>query len=76
MKAIYHWFDAESSAASGQDGGEEIDLVASYKVNKYLTLVSKYGDYDSGGGVGTVGGKGNAGGVDKKMFTFEMNFIY
>ena len=76
VKAIYHWFEAESGAASGQDGGEEIDFVASYKVNDYLTLVSKYGDYDSDGGIGTVGGKNNAGGADKKMFTFEMNFIY
>ena len=70
VKAIYHWFDSESGGASGENGGEELDLVASYKINKYLTLVSKYGDYDSDGGVG------NAGAVDKKMFTFEMNFIY
>lgn len=69
FKAIYHWFDSETSVA-GQDGGEEIDLVASYKINKYLSLVSKYGDYDSDGGVG------NRGGVDKKMFTFELNFVY
>jgi len=25
-----------SGAASGEDGGDEIDLVASYKINKYL----------------------------------------
>jgi hypothetical protein len=70
VKAIYHWFDSESSGLKGQDGGEELDLVASYKVNKYLTLVSKYGDYDTDGGVG------NTGALDKKMFTFEVNFIY
>lgn len=69
-KVIYHWFDSEESGASGEDGGEELDFVASYKVNKYLSLVGKYGDYDSDGGVG------NAGAVDKKMFTFEMNFVY
>jgi len=70
VKAIYHWFDAESGAASGEDGGDEIDLVASYKINKYLSLLAKYGSYDSDGGVG------GAGAVDKDMFTFEMNFTY
>lgn len=69
-KVIYHWFDSESSGAAGQDGGTEIDLVASYSINKYLSLVGKYGDYEEDGGVG------NAGAVDKKMFTFEMNFKY
>lgn len=69
-KVIYHWFDSESGGAAGQDGGTELDLVASYKINKYLSLVSKYGDYQEDGGVG------NAGGADKKMFTFEMNFVY
>lgn len=69
-KVIYHWFDSESGGASGEDGGEELDLVASYKVNSYLSLITKYGDYDTDGGVG------NAGAADKKMFTFELNFIY
>jgi len=69
-KVIYHWFDSESSGLSGEDGGEELDLVASYKINKYLTLLGKYGDYDTEGGVG------NADALDKKMFTFEVNFIY
>ena len=59
-----------SGAASGEDGGDEIDLVASYKINKYLSLLAKYGSYDSDGGVG------GAGAVDKDMFTFEMNFTY
>lgn len=69
-KVIYHWFDSESGAAPGEDGGTELDLVASYQINKYLTLVGKYGDYQEDGGVG------NAGAFDKKMFTFEMNFKY
>lgn len=69
-KLIYHWFDSESGGAPGQDGGEEIDLVASYKINKYFSLVGKYGDYESDGGVG------NAGAFDKKMFTVELNFVY
>ncbi len=67
---IYHWFDSESGGLSGQDGGSELDIVAAYKINKYLGLVAKYGDYSEDGGVG------NAGAFDKKMFTFEMNFIY
>ena len=70
VKAIYHWFDSESSAAAGQDGGTEIDLVAAYQINKYTSLLTKYGDYNSDGGVG------NAGAVDKKMFTCELNFKY
>ncbi|WP_269522355.1 alginate export family protein [Coraliomargarita parva] len=69
-KVIYHWFDSESKGASGQDGGNEIDLVASYAINKYTSLVAKYGDYEEDGGVG------NAGAADKTMFTFELNFKY
>ncbi|TVP81633.1 MAG: hypothetical protein EA353_01375 [Puniceicoccaceae bacterium] len=69
-KVIYHWFDSESGGAPGQNGGKELDLVASYKLNKYLSLMAKYGDYREDGGVG------NAGAFDKKMFTFELNFVY
>lgn len=69
-KVIYHWFDSESGGAAGQDGGEELDLVASYKINDYVSLMAKYGDYQEDGGVG------NAGAFDKKMFTFELNFVY
>ena len=69
-KVIYHWFDSESGGTADQKGGSEIDLVASYKVNKYLSLVGKYGDYSEDGGVG------NKGALDKKMFTFELNYIY
>ena len=69
-KLIYHTFDAESSAAAGENGGDEIDLVASYKINKYLNLVGKYGNYSEDGGIG------GAGAFDKEMFTFELNFIY
>lgn len=69
-KVIYHWFDSESGGAAGQGGGTEFDLLASYKINNYLSLVGKYGDYSEDGGVG------NAGAFDKKMFTFELNFSY
>ncbi|NQY33060.1 MAG: hypothetical protein HRT56_07810, partial [Coraliomargarita sp.] len=70
VKVIYHTFDTESGGASGQDGGDEIDFVASYKWNKYFTTIMKYGDYSEDGGIG------GAGAVDKTMFTFEMNFVY
>lgn len=69
-KIIYHWFDSKSSGKLGEDGGEEIDLVASYTFNRYVMMMAKYGDYDTDGGVG------NAGALDKKMFTLEMNFVY
>ena len=69
-KVIYHWFDSESAGASGQDGGNEIDFIVSYPINQYFSLLAKYGDYDSDGGVG------NAGAIDKKMFTCELNFKY
>jgi hypothetical protein len=70
-KLIYHWFDSESSGSSGQDGGTELDLVASYAINQYLSVLAKYGDYRSNGGIG-----GLVGAVDKQMFTLELNFKY
>lgn len=70
-KVIYHWFDAETSRGNSDlDGGTELDFVASYKLNKYATLVTKYGDYSEDGGIG------GAGAFDKTMFTFELNFVY
>jgi len=72
LKAVYHWFDAEEDAA-GFDGGEELDLVAAYKVNKYMTLLGKYGNYDSDGGVGPSAVQGS---TDKEMWTIEVNLKY
>ena len=69
-KLIYHWFDSESAGSTGQDGGNELDLVASYKLDKGLSIVGKYGNYKADGGVG------NAGAADKKMFTLELNLTY
>jgi hypothetical protein len=67
LKVVFHDFSPETG---GGEGGTEIDLVASYKINKYLSLVSKYGDYSADSdAVGYFAG-------DKKMFTFELNFVY
>lgn len=72
-KVIYHWFDTESGGTADQDGGTELDLVATYKLNKYATLLAKYGNYSEDGGVGAGGLQGA---LDKEMFTFELNFVY
>ncbi|NBB79531.1 MAG: alginate export family protein [Verrucomicrobia bacterium] len=66
-KLIYHDFSPETGAG---DYGDEIDLVASYKINEYFSTVAKYGSYN------TDGGSGGVGGFDKDMFTIELNFIY
>ena len=63
----YHDFSPESG---GGQGGTEIDLVAAYKINKYLTAVTKYGDYSADSAATGYFDK------DKRMFTFELNFIY
>ena len=66
-KVIYHDFSPESSSGKG---GDEIDLVAAYKLNKYTKAVAKYGDYSADSGA--------AGSFedDQRMFSFELNFIY
>ena len=68
VKVIYHSFDPDSGSV---DYGDEIDFVASYQVNKYVSLMAKYGYYmaddEFDGGVG---------GADKSMFTFDVNFAY
>lgn len=63
-KVIYHWFEP----TTGGEGGSELDFVASYKINKYFSLVGKYGDYAANSAVAGYF-KG-----DKKIFTFELNF--
>ena len=66
-KVIYHDFSPESGSGKG---GDEIDLVAAYKLNKHTKAVLKYGDYSAdSGATGSFAG-------DKRMFTFELNFIY
>ena len=63
-QVIYHWFSPETGAG---DGGSELDLVASYAINEYISLVGKYGDYSADDA--TFGG-------DKEVFTLELNFVY
>jgi hypothetical protein len=66
-KVIYHDFSPESGSGKG---GDEIDLVAAYKLNKYTKAVAKYGDYSAdSGATGSFAG-------DKRMFSLELNFIY
>jgi hypothetical protein len=64
---IYHSFDPDSGSA---DYGDEIDFVASYKVNEYVSLMAKYGYYFADDEFAGVGG------ADKSMFTFDVNFAY
>lgn len=66
-KVIYHGFSPESGSGKG---GDEIDLEAAYKLNKYTKAVAKYGDYSAdSGATGSFAG-------DKRMFSLELNFIY
>ncbi len=64
----YHDFSAENV---GGGLGTEINLVAKYKLNDYVTFLTKFADYSTDGS--TVVGYG---GVDKTVFTFEANLSY
>jgi hypothetical protein len=69
IKVVYHRFDANDVSA---DYGQELDIVASYAVNKYMRLIAKFGRYNTdsaGSGLG-------AGGFDKTFGSFELNFVY
>lgn len=68
VKVIYHSFE---TANVSDYLGSEIDLVASYKLNDYVTLVGKFADYNSDGAE-TVG----YGGVDKQVLTLEANLKF
>ncbi len=68
VKLVYHSFN---TANSSEFLGSEIDLVASYKLNKYVTLIGKFADYSTNGGA-TV----SYGTVDKQVFTAEANLKF
>lgn len=65
---FYHDFETDEG---GIGLGTEIDAVASYKLNEYVTLISKYAYYNSDESTGvTYGGK------DKTLFTLEANLAF
>ncbi|NDV61263.1 alginate export family protein [Puniceicoccales bacterium CK1056] len=66
-RLIHHWFKPWTGSG---DYGEELDLVASYQINERFSVLGKYGDYNSDGGSGGVGGS------DKTLLTVELNFVY
>lgn len=68
VKLTYHSFD---TAGSGEYLGSEIDLVASYKLNEYVTLIGKFADYSTNGGA-TV----SYGTADKQVLTVEANLAF
>lgn len=68
VKIFYHSFD---TAKMGQHLGSEIDLVASYKLNDYVTLVGKFADYSTNGGAPV--GYGTS---DKQVLTLEANLKF
>ena len=65
---FYHHFETENVS---DFLGSEYDAVASYKLNDYATLVSKYAIYETDGQEHVA-----YGGVDKTVFTFEVNLKY
>ncbi len=66
LKAFYHWFDPETDGAGSY--GDEIDFVATYKINSYLTLISKFANYS--------GGSDPLSPADKDIFTVELNLKF
>ncbi|MBK1877361.1 alginate export family protein [Pelagicoccus mobilis] len=68
IKVFYHSFDA---ANVSDYLGSEIDVVASYKLNDYVTLIGKFADYSSDGAENVT-----YGGVDKQVLTVEANLKF
>lgn len=68
MTLVYHSFHTEGSS---EYLGSEIDLVATYKLNEYVTLIGKFADYSTNGGA-TV----SYGTADKQVLTLEANLKF
>ncbi|MDQ8187152.1 alginate export family protein [Pelagicoccus sp. SDUM812002] len=68
VKLVYHSFD---TAGSSEFLGSEIDLVASYKLNEYVTLIGKFADYSSNGSASVSYGT-----ADKQVLTLEANLAF
>lgn len=68
LTVIYHRFEAENA---GGDLGDELDVVGSYKLTDYATLVSKYAYYEpeADNSVGYGASKAS-------MFSFEVNLKF
>jgi hypothetical protein len=64
----YHQFETENV---NDFHGSEYDAVASYKINDYATLISKYAIYETDGQENVA-----YSGRDKTAFTFEVNLKY
>ena len=62
LAAFYHKF---TTGGGSTDYGSEIDLVASYKIDKRFTAIAKYASYDSAGYA-----------IDTDRLTFELTFSY
>ncbi|MFO7724451.1 MAG: alginate export family protein [Oceanipulchritudo sp.] len=67
LRAIHHWFGPERG---GGTYGTEIDFVASYTLNKHLSILGKVGRYDAERTSGPVGTR------DKTLLSLELNLIY
>lgn len=64
LTAFYHHFTAD---AGDTTYGDEIDLLASYKVNAHLTALAKYATFDARAGTAFR---------DTERFTVELNLTY
>lgn len=68
LKFTYHHYEAERVS---ETLGSEINAVATYKLNEYVTLLAKYAMYDTDSPVGI--GYGTA---DREVLTFEANLKF
>lgn len=62
LKAVYHEFEAENN---GMDYGDEIDLLAVWKIDNHFKLLAKIADYGADDFA-----------TDTSKYIFEVNFSY
>ena len=62
LKAVYHEFEAENN---GMDYGDEIDLLAVWKIDKHFKLLTKIADYSADDFA-----------TDTTKYILEVNFSY
>lgn len=69
LKGFYHWYKAnDTTFVTSDDLGTELDLLATYKINKYFNVVAKYANYD--------GGSSTASPADTQKLWLECTFNY